>query len=141
MKKYVLAFAFNEAANKIVLIEKQNPEWQRGKLNGVGGKIEKSETAEEAIVREFFEETGVCVNNFESFGGMVFENDVMGGQAIVYLFRIFDDKIFECKTVETEKICIVDTVSLPLLNTIPNLQYLINAAKDRTIKNLTLSYE
>jgi 8-oxo-dGTP diphosphatase len=35
------------------------PDWQAGKLNGVGGKIEPGETSKTAMAREFHEETGV----------------------------------------------------------------------------------
>jgi len=69
---YVLGFAFSEypltpGVYYVALIRKDKPEWQRGKLNGIGGKIgvelngtEKTfeETEHEAMVREFKEETG-----------------------------------------------------------------------------------
>ncbi len=54
---YVLAFAFDD--DKIIMIRKNRPKYQNGKLNGVGGKIENAETAIMAMVREFKEETGV----------------------------------------------------------------------------------
>lgn len=43
----------------MVLIRKVKPDWQAGKLNGVGGKIEIGESATIAMAREFREETGV----------------------------------------------------------------------------------
>ncbi len=43
----------------VVMIQKNRPAWQAGTWNGVGGKIIGSETAGEAMVREFLEETGV----------------------------------------------------------------------------------
>ena len=56
MKQYVLAFAFTEDKSEIILIEKQKPDWQKGKLNGVGGKVELTDTNEtEAMIREFRE--------------------------------------------------------------------------------------
>ncbi len=39
MKLYVVGFMFTEDEKQVVLIEKKRPEWQAGKLNGVGGKI------------------------------------------------------------------------------------------------------
>ncbi len=59
---YVAGFAFDESGDRVALIRKQRPEWQRGKLNGVGGHIEEGETAVKAMVREFWEETGVSTN-------------------------------------------------------------------------------
>lgn len=56
MKQYVVGFLW--IGDSVVLIRKNRPEWQAGKWNGVGGKVEPGETAEEAMVREFEEETG-----------------------------------------------------------------------------------
>lgn len=57
MIKYVLGFAFSQDLKQVVLIQKQKPEFQFGKFNGVGGKIEIGETSLEAMQREFLEET------------------------------------------------------------------------------------
>jgi 8-oxo-dGTP diphosphatase len=56
MTKYVLGFIFDSSAERVLLIEKQRPAWQAGKLNGIGGKIEAREKAVNAMVREAFEE-------------------------------------------------------------------------------------
>jgi 8-oxo-dGTP diphosphatase len=57
---YVVGFMFDERGNEVLLIEKAKPKWQAGKLNGVGGKIEKTdESPEHAMAREFKEETGI----------------------------------------------------------------------------------
>lgn len=56
---YVVGFAFNPTGTKLLLIQKTHPQWQKGKLNGVGGKIEQGELPIEAIVREFHEEAGL----------------------------------------------------------------------------------
>lgn len=58
MKTYVLGFCFNAALNKVVLIRKNRPQWQAGKLNGVGGHVEPWELPLGAMVREFREESG-----------------------------------------------------------------------------------
>ena len=57
MRKFVLGFLFDGNGN-VALIEKNRPEWQKGRLNGVGGQIEKGESPSQAIVREFQEEAG-----------------------------------------------------------------------------------
>jgi len=56
---YVLGFMFDSSFDRVLLIKKNKPEWQAGKLNGVGGKVERFETGPKAMVREFKEETGV----------------------------------------------------------------------------------
>lgn len=59
MKNYVVGFMFNPELTHVVLIRKEWPDWQKGKLNGVGGKIEEGELPYNAMVREFYEETGL----------------------------------------------------------------------------------
>ena len=59
--RYVLAFAF-DLTGQVALIKKNRPDWQRGRLNGIGGKIEDGELPSMAMAREFEEETGVSVH-------------------------------------------------------------------------------
>lgn len=60
MKKYVVGFMFSDDQKKVALIRKNKPEWQAGKLNGIGGSVEPGENSEQAQVREFIEEAGVA---------------------------------------------------------------------------------
>lgn len=60
--QYVLGFAFDKEFKHVLLVWKNRPRWQAGKLNGVGGKIEPGEAVRAAMVREFQEETGICTN-------------------------------------------------------------------------------
>ena len=57
----VLGLAFDDL-DRVALIRKLRPDWQAGKFNGIGGKVEADETSCEAMSREFMEETGVHVN-------------------------------------------------------------------------------
>lgn len=59
MRRYVVGFAFDN--EKVLLIKKLKPDWQVGFLNGVGGKCEAGESNNEAMAREFHEETGVII--------------------------------------------------------------------------------
>jgi 8-oxo-dGTP diphosphatase len=59
--RYVLGFAF-DTYGRLALILKQRPDYQRGKYNGIGGKVEPDdESLAHAMEREFREETGVTV--------------------------------------------------------------------------------
>lgn len=60
MKHYVLGFAF-DSDSRVALIKKARPDWQAGRWNGIGGKVEEGETSKEAMAREFAEETGVLI--------------------------------------------------------------------------------
>ena len=65
MKCYVAGFLYQpmgkmgEREWHVALVNKNKPEWQAGLWNGIGGKIEEGETPEEAMRREFSEETGM----------------------------------------------------------------------------------
>lgn len=64
MTRYVVGFAFDRVG-QVALIEKKRPEWQRGLLNGVGGHVEPGESSILAMHREFEEETGLRVDEWE----------------------------------------------------------------------------
>lgn len=56
--KYVVGFCFDHDLERVLLVRKARPEWQVGRLNGVGGKVEEGESPRAAMEREFAEETG-----------------------------------------------------------------------------------
>ena len=57
--RYVVGFMFNPTKDAVLLIRKTHPVWQKGKLNGVGGRIDGDESAVGAMSREFLEEVGI----------------------------------------------------------------------------------
>ena len=63
----MVGFLFRNSGTEVALVRKLKPEWQRGLLNGIGGKIEPGEDSREAMVREFEEETGARVDAWRSF--------------------------------------------------------------------------
>lgn len=58
---YVTCFLINKETDQVLLIRKLKPEWQYGKMNGIGGKIEPGETPVQAAVREIEEKIGIQV--------------------------------------------------------------------------------
>ena len=58
MINYTLGFLFDYNLTKVALIRKLKPDWQKNKLNGVGGKIEVfDQTYLAGLIREYREET------------------------------------------------------------------------------------
>lgn len=61
LTKYVVIFVF-DAHDHVLLISKNRPDWQAGRLNGVGGHMEGNETPAQAMSRELREETGIDID-------------------------------------------------------------------------------
>ena len=95
MKKYVLGFMFSVVYNVpwVVLIQKARPDWQKGRLNGVGGKIEAGEYPVDAVVREFGEETGVASHRDEWTDRV----HLHGPDWMVYVFSAFQPQRVDLK--------------------------------------------
>jgi len=123
MKEYVAGFLFSDTGYQVALILKNRPDWQAGKFNAIGGRveIENEETPDEAMRREFKEETGIDVTDWHEFASL---QDERG-----WLVRFYwaTGKPWECKrtTDEQPHVCFVS--SLPE-NIIPNLRWLIPMA-------------
>ena len=49
---------------EILLLKKNNPDWQRGLYNGIGGKVELNTTPLETIIKKCQEELGVNISNW-----------------------------------------------------------------------------
>ena len=100
MKRFTLGIAFDTEEN-IVLIKKTKPEWQAGKFNFVGGKIEKGEKPVDCISREFREETSVDIppEKWRYVGKMYREKDF-----IVYIYLTYDKEVANVTTTTEEEI-------------------------------------
>lgn len=143
---YVLGFAFSADGSRLVLLEKQSPDWQRGKLNGVGGKIEPGETPLACMIREFAEEAGVTTTpgqwlEFAHLSGSTFR---------VHAYALFDDTVVAAaRTIEVHEIRVVPSDWNAISDkAISNLRWLIPAAIDAglheiegdRIKMMTVEY-
>jgi len=122
MVQYVVGFLFDDKAQRVALIEKQKPEWQLGRLNGIGGRIEPNETPHAAIVREFEEEAGITIHNWRLFC------DLNCSHGRIHFFEARGS--FEIMSKTSEIVAwyqIKDLSSLPILE---NLHWLIPLALD-----------
>ena len=130
MKKYTLAFIFDNAMDRVLLVHKLSPEWQAGKLNGVGGKIEEGENSLACIVREVREETGLVTRGDE----WIYLGEMGSGSWQMHVFTfVYKGKPSDARSADKEDVEWFDMKTLPL-NTISNLTWLIPIAIDR-IKN------
>ena len=49
---------------EILLLKKNNPDWQKGLYNGIGGKVELNTTPLETIIKKCQQELGVNISNW-----------------------------------------------------------------------------
>lgn len=124
---YVAGLYFDLMSNQVVLIRKTKPEWQRGRLNAIGGKIEAGETPMQAMLREFKEETGVYGNEWREWREFC-QLKFRGG--IVYFFET-GGNTEELKTMEEEEVFIVGFEDLENELILENLKWLIPLALDK----------
>ena len=57
-KTHTLGLIFTKDFSHVLLMHKNRPDWQKGKVNAVGGKIEEGEASINGMIREVWEETG-----------------------------------------------------------------------------------
>lgn len=123
MIRYVIGFLFSQEGLSLAMVRKNKPEWQKGLLNGIGGKIEDDELPIQAMNREFKEEAGVEDINWQQ------RLILMGETFELHVFSAFDhDKFLQVKTMEEEKIERMQVNSLNThsdFKTVDNLKWLV----------------
>ena len=129
---YVVGFMFSQDKRFVALIRKERPIWQKGKLNGIGGKIELAEGPLDAMVREVEEETGckTTERDWHYFAQMTGRNDDGEKFSCACLVSVHD--LDDLKTMEEEEVACypVDRVFASRGVMIDNLPWLIPLALD-----------
>lgn len=131
MKKYTVGFIFTADLKQVLLIHKNAPDWQKGKINGLGGKMEQGESSLNCFVRELAEESGINIEKKQLrrmglLQGKEWKVYVFGG---IYLGQVFEPVIYEKEKIEWFKV-----EKLPI-NCVPNLHWLIPFARNELLFN------
>lgn len=124
---YVCGFLFDENKSHVLLIKKNKPAWQTGKLNGIGGKIESGEMPLDAMRREFKEEAGIDIHTSEWKDFCVLK----GVDYIVHFFtaKVSTELFFTYKTMTDEQVvCISCNFHYNEHKMLPNLTWLLPLA-------------
>ncbi len=123
VKEYVAGFLFDESMKHVALILKTHPEWQSGHFNAIGGRVEteRDENPWDAIRREFKEETGLDVSNWQQFAMLRDER----GWLVRFYWAI--GRPWDCRQTTDEKPIVANVTSLPD-NIIPNISWLVPMA-------------
>jgi 8-oxo-dGTP diphosphatase len=134
--EYTLGFAFDESFTSVLLIQKNRPEWQAGKLNGIGGKVEGYDENEfHAQAREFREEAGINTQpeDWKIFASMYSSDFIVD----CFWTTLKDINAFRSVTDE-----IVNSVSIRRLsecNKCPNVDMLIAMALNEDVRSGKIS--
>jgi 8-oxo-dGTP pyrophosphatase MutT (NUDIX family) len=117
--EYVCVYADGADEQHVLVIHKNRPDWQKGKINLPGGHMEKGETPEVAAIRELKEETGLAPQGEASVMGKI-----TGTWGTVYCVRVpvffVEPKPREGETEAVEWMAWRDLANNPLM--LPNLR-------------------
>lgn len=135
-QNYVLGFLFKHDLSEVVLIKKNRPDWQKGFLNGVGGKINDGESSSAAMTREFFEETGCILYDWEFVGEM------SGTDWNVHVFKRATLTLHGVNAATDEEIVIVklDEIHSRRSELVSNIPWLIYSCLDSGFKHFKFEY-
>lgn len=113
-KHFVLGFAHDQHG-RVLLMQKTRPNWQKGQLNGIGGKVEKGEDIFHAMTRECKEETGLELE-WEWMGTRVYHNKYKSAKfnAHVEIFRSVGNPELDYTQKEDELLSLYPVLCLPL---------------------------
>ncbi|WP_418179053.1 NUDIX domain-containing protein [Aliarcobacter lanthieri] len=95
---------------KILLLRKNNPDWQRGLYNGIGGKIDIDSTPIDTIIKISKEEIGLDILNWNELETIILDN----GIELTYLLSLVDEEqIKKAKSLTDERLEIFNIDKLP----------------------------
>lgn len=125
---YACGFLFDTRRKYTVLTLRTKPP-VADLYNGIGGKLESEESTHECVVREFREETGIEILEWEEFLYLT------GKDWTVQFFRAFSDRIWDIRTQKDEdEVILASLRDISGINTVPNLRWIIPMALDDEIR-------
>lgn len=118
MQHYVCGFLFSPDRSRVLLIRKRRPDWQAGRLDGVGGKVEPTDPSYlAAMTREFGEEASLTIHDWQHCLTLA-AADWEG-----HFFRAFGD--IDAAPPLTDELLEIHPASPLPADTIPNLRWII----------------
>jgi 8-oxo-dGTP diphosphatase len=129
MKRYTVGFIFNSDLSRVALETKTHPEWQKGKQNGVGGKIEEGETPLACMVREAHEEAGIVTSESDWHFFITLERASTDASVDFFAYRHTGSED-EVETKTDEAVSWYDVTALPP-TVVSNLRFMIPMAIEK----------
>lgn len=141
VKETTLCFIVKDDKVLMMLRNKKKNDVFLNKYNGLGGRVERGESAKQCILREVMEEAGVLLTRYEYVGKVHFKNfGYQMGSELMYCFVAYDykGKIGECDEGELVWINIDEVLNLPLWE--GDKYFVMNIIKNKKFKG-TLEYK
>lgn len=136
MREYVVGYLFAEhldGERVLLLILKNRPEWQKGRWNAPGGKVEPNEQPLAAMRREYLEETGLDSTqlglDWKRFATLCGDSTKPGaGSYQIHFFGCeTTPDVLDCHTQPTDEFVSVWALDdLPTIPIVPNMPWLIS---------------
>ena len=123
-QRMVVGFMFDVAFQQVVLIRKTKPDWKAGRLNGIGGKVERGENSREAMAREFQEEAGLTGLTWQMYARL---EDLASTWHLSVFWAVGD--VSAVRTMEAEPVLIVAVDDVVKYTTLGNVPWLVAMAK------------
>ncbi|RBQ30414.1 NUDIX domain-containing protein [Arcobacter sp. FW59] len=126
---------------KVLLLKKNNPDWQKGLYNAVGGKVELESTPLQTIIKDCKDKIGLDIVNWKEVDSVLLPN----GIDLTYFFAILEENdINKAQSLTDERVELFDINNLPK-NILQDLKMQINKIffkiekKDSISKKLFIS--
>ena len=99
---------------EILLLKKNNPDWQKGLYNGIGGKVELNTTPLETIIKKCQEELGANISNWIELDSEISSS----GIEIVYFLTTLNEgeiKKLQSQTDERSELFLINNLPKNIL--------------------------
>ncbi len=141
MKDTTLCYIENTKNQTLLLHRtKKKNDLNENKWIGVGGKFERNETAEECLIREVMEETGLTLDSYTYRGVVNFLSDVWENERMhLFTAKVSNDTVKECDEGELKWVDNDKVLSMPTWE--GDRVFLELIWKNHPFFHLTLEYE
>ena len=95
---------------EILLLKKNNPDWQRGLYNGIGGKVELNTTPLETIIKKCQEELGANISNWIELDSEITSSGI---EIVYFLTTLNENEIKKLQSQTDERAELFSINNLP----------------------------
>ena len=96
---------------EILLLKKNNPDWQKGLYNGIGGKVELNTTPLETIIKKCQEELGVNISNWIELDSEISSSGI---EIVYFLTTLNEGEIKKLQSQTDERAELFSINNLPI---------------------------